>query len=205
MTQKQFVRSNVFVKRGGNIMISIDNYINLYEIYRRNLVESLKLFQETARHYMMIIIVISGGIFTGIYVHGESHGLLLLIACIVNAMICLLAVKNCDRFYIGFLEDIAITGKIEEQIGLLTRDVGSTPPQVFRDDDTMLMNRWQEGRKRYTHSQLFVDACMKEGANKYNHQTFHLLAVLNLLLFVYIIVLSCAKNPEMLKCLQNLL
>ena len=100
-------------------------------------------------------------------------------------LICVLAIRLCVRFYEGMLEDITITAKLEDLIGLSKpRDNKGT---VFPKDKYILPERWLKGRDFAT-SAKFVEKNMGRGVNDIARKTFYVLLGINTFLGIMIIV-----------------
>lgn len=91
----------------------------------------------------------------------------------------------CDRFYEGFLEDVTVTAKLENEIGL-SNESNIKDGHVFAQDSKFVPERWLTDMKSCDRSTDFIKANMKAGSNRINRITFSLLGIANGLLAIFL-------------------
>jgi|YNPNPStandDraft_1061719.scaffolds.fasta_scaffold59469_2 hypothetical protein len=166
---------------------------NLYELFRKEMGECFRIHQESLQHYLAFASAILGATILGILqIQGWGWaGLVILSGPILNSFICVLGIRMCNRFYLGALERIALTAKLEQVLGLqepiLTPDRSDNI--AFPGDGHFLPERWLAGRK-YSTTTEFVKRNMKSGVNRLATWTFRALIAVNILLGVAIIVVT---------------
>lgn len=169
-----------------NIM-KIEYAIDLYSTYKTKLVASINLHRQHAQHYLAFIAAILVATIAGTIKINELGGyaILLVAGPILNILLCILAVKMCDRFYEGFLEDVTVTAKLEHEIGLSTES-NIKDGHVFPQDSIFVPERWLTDMKPYASSTDFINTKMKSGSNRINRITFLLLGITNVLLAIFL-------------------
>ena len=113
----------------------------------------------------------------------------------LNVLLCITAIKMCNRFYQRFLEGVSIQAKIEPLLGLNNSRyknkqdnyIENNKKSPFPDDIYYLPERWIESRKHNT-SLEFIKENMKSGANKYVQLSFILLLFVNIVLIISIFI-----------------
>jgi hypothetical protein len=167
----------------------------LYGLYRGEMVELFKIHREGLQHYLAFATAILGATIVGILqIQGMGWiGAVIAAGPILNVFVCVLAIRMCNRFYLGALERIAITAKLESVLGLQKRAKAANTDQdnttEFPKDEYFLPERWLTGRK-YDTSEEFVQQGLKKGVNRVARWTFYLLIAVNVLLGIAVIFIA---------------
>lgn len=165
-----------------------NDILELYKIFRNELHISIDLHRQHLQHYLTFITAVFGVSIAGFYQFDLGWlSMILVIGPLINIFICVLAIRMCNRFYEGMLEDITITAKLEELIGLLNpRDNKET---VFPKDKHILPERWLKGRDFATSAE-FVEKNMDGGVNAITRKIFYILLVINAFLAIMIFIIN---------------
>jgi hypothetical protein len=165
-----------------------DDNLELYKLFRNELHISIELHSQHLQQYLTFITAVLGATVAGFYQIGLGWlSLILVIGPFINIFICVLAIRMCDRFYEGMLEDITITAKLEELIGLLNPRVNNET--VFPKDKFILPERWLKGREFATSAE-FVEKNMDRGVNEIAKRIFYGLLGINAFLGIMLIILN---------------
>lgn len=164
-----------------------DDILELYKLFRNDLHKSIDLHRQHLQHYLTFITAILGATLVGFFqVSLGWLSMIFVIGPVINIFICMLAIRMCDRFYEGMLEDITITAKLEDLIGLSKpRDNKET---VYPKDKYILPERWLKGRN-FTTSAEFVEKNMDRGVNHIARNTFYMLLGVNTFFGIMIVIL----------------
>ncbi len=171
-----------------SISLSTGEAIELYSIFRTNLLGSINLHREHSQHYLMFIAAVITATIVGASQIDKlgKFGILLLIGPLLNIAICFLAVKMADRFYKGFLEEVTVAAKLEDLIGLTgTRQFKDH--FCYKDEKTIVPDRWVSDRAKFHESEKFVSSFMNRGANFVNRLTFLFVGLINFGAILYMI------------------
>lgn len=163
--------------------------LELYKLASRDSVSWLNLHAQHSRGYFFLIITLFGASLGGSYHFpvGSWPTIALLLGPILGALLSVVAIRTCDRFYRRFLESITIQAKLERMIGLTKErslDVDDDASIAFRYDTHYVPRRWLQARSKYGTSAHFVQAHIRAGVNNLLHWTFGFLIVANVLLFL---------------------
>jgi hypothetical protein len=165
-----------------------DDILELYKLFRNELHISIDLHRKHLQHYLTFITAVLGATIAGFYQVGLGWlTMILVIGPVINIFMCMLAIRMCDRFYEGMLEDITITAKLEDLIGLLNpRGNNET---VFPNDRFIVPERWLKGREFATSAE-FVEKNMDRGVNEIAKRIFYVLILVNAILGITFVILS---------------
>jgi hypothetical protein len=94
--------------------------------------------------------------------------------------------KTCTRFYQRFLEDVTISVKIEDELGL-HNSRRKSDQSVFNKDNSYFPERWVDDRKKFQSSEDFINNRLKEGVNKYIILTFNFGILISIAGFITIL------------------
>jgi hypothetical protein len=170
-------------------MVENDRTLELYKIYRGELMENLNLHRATIEHYLTFTVAVLGAIVAGSTTLQQLPwlALVLALAAVLNCYVCVIATRMCDRYYTGILDRIAIVAKLESCLHLsdplawkAMADHSTATP--FPGDVTLVPRRWIEGVAEFGTSADFVAHGMRAGVNLLAKRTFMLVVVINLLL-----------------------
>jgi hypothetical protein len=106
----------------------------------------------------------------------------------LNILLCVTAIRVCDRFYRRFLEHITILAKLEALIGLATPLQEMRKALPFPTDKFIVPERWIQSRARVSSSAEFIQTNMQEGSNRVVRWTFLFLAGANAAFLVGIVI-----------------
>jgi hypothetical protein len=160
--------------------------LSLYVLFRGEVYESTKLHRESLQNYLAFAATLLGATIAGsLVVRGIGWmGMIVLVGPVINVVVCMLAIRTCDRFYLGALERITILAKLESLLGILDYKPASVDhsktPAFFRDR-YLLPERWIWGEK-YATADEFIKQKLNAGVNRLAKQTFGLLIAVNVLL-----------------------
>ena len=170
-----------------------DSALEIYKLFRGERYQSLENHRETLQNYLAFAVAVLGATIVGVLQIRDIGciGAVILVGPILNVSVCTLAIRMCDRFYLGFLERIGITAKLESVLGLrdpvdLTGE-GQDKAHVFPEDRYLLPERWIKGTQ-YATTEEFIQQHLNAGVNRPAKQTFQLLIVVNVLLGVAIVL-----------------
>jgi len=116
--------------------------------------------------------------------------LAVLIAPLLNILLCVTAIRTCSRFYQRFLETITIQAKLSHMIGLTAprlKQTKSSGPVPFPRDKNILPERWLKGRHLKS-SADFVKTKMRYGSNRLIRLSFYSLFLFNAAIAIGIII-----------------
>lgn len=167
----------------------------IVEIYRAHLDEkanAINLHRDYSHQYFTLVAAVLGVSAGAIYQFRAEPWLVLVVGIgpMLNILLCVVAIRMCDRFYQAFLEHITILAKLEALIGLMTPSqdedmrVKGLP---FPDDKFILPERWLQSRCQATSAE-FVQSNMREGSNRLVRWTFSFLVVANTAFAIGIVV-----------------
>lgn len=173
-----------------------DTALELYKVFRSERNGNFVLHQDALEHYLTFTVAILGATIAGaLGIRGMGWtGTVVLLGPILNVVVCLLAVRMCDRYYLGALEKIAILAKLESVLGLRDRlDLTSGSREdagMFTEDRYFLPERWIKGTRHATTTEEFVRQHLNVGVNRIAKQTFHFLILVNVLLGAVIVIVA---------------
>jgi hypothetical protein len=171
---------------GDQNKLSQDNMVKMYDIFRKTLSDSINLHRQHAQHYLTFIAAVMAATIAGLTKYPEPHlALFLLAGPMFNILLCWLAIKMCNQFYQGFLEEITVASKLEDLMGLPELRP-KNKASCFDQDESILPERWIEGRRPFKKSSDFIKCHMNKGSNRVLKLTFWVLASFNIILFFFI-------------------
>jgi hypothetical protein len=168
--------------------------IELYTLFRQENATWLSSHREHSQQFLTLIAAILGVSIAAVVqlstipnlVSNNSWMLgLISVGPFVNVLLCINAIRMCDRSYQAYLECISIQAKLERKIGLIGKRSTSAKDQVleFPDDKNVVPERWIQTRDFRT-TKEFVETYMNRGSNLLVRITFRILALTNGVLFL---------------------
>ncbi len=165
----------------------------LYTLFRQENATWLSSHREHSQQFLTLIAAILGVSIAAVVQLSTTPNLvsnntwmlgLISVGPFINVLLCINAVKMCDRAYQAYLECISIQAKLERKIGLLGKRSTSAKDKVleFPDDRNIIPERWIQTRDFRT-SKEFVEKYMNKGSNLLVRITFGILALTNGVLF----------------------
>lgn len=172
-----------------------------YKLLMNRQVSWMNLHSQRSRQYLTIISAVTTvlAILLGVLYKDNFHPMFpctVVTLPLINILICLIAIRACNRAYLRFLEDIIVMAKIEPIIGLyeqrknIQKDSTIYP---FPEDKYFLVDRWITSRKQKS-SIDFINENINLGANKYVQLSFKFLILVNVLITMGIIIVILFKN-----------
>lgn len=165
----------------------------IYKIIRGEEAIWLNLHRQYSGQYFTLIAAVFGASLAAIYYFkGEPWLLAVLIAPMLNILLCCTAIRMCDRFYQRFLEGITIQAKLEPLVGLIEPrpEAGeASEDSPFPQDKYILPERWLDSRQQ-PRAFDFVKENMGVGANRVVRWSFRLLIAANVLLAIAIAAMT---------------
>ena len=170
---------------------------DFYKLIRGEEISWLNLHRQYSQQYLTLISAIFAVSLGALYQFKEDPLLILavILGLLLNVLLCITAIKMCNRFYQRFLEGVTIQAKIEPLLGLSNpREEKAENATVwpYPNDKYYLPERWLKSRSQKS-SLDFVNDHMKSGSNKYVQLSFWLLLVANIALIIGIIVSSILR------------
>jgi uncharacterized membrane protein len=171
-----------------------EHIVQLYGIFRTEMLDGYKLHSQTLQHYLAFVVIILGVTITGLLNIRADKWLYIVILCgpIINILICIVGMSTCRRFYLGALEKIVITKKLEKLLNLdevlAARGHSDATPDLFPKDKYLLPRRWVEDMKQYSNSDEFVQKNLNAGVNRWAKVAFQIAIAINAALSVIIVV-----------------
>src|SRR5882724_4402562 len=92
----------------------------MYQMFRSEVYGQLNLHRETLQNYLAFSVAILGATIGGtlqLSQVGWKGAIVLLIGSILDIFVCMIAIRMCERFYLGALERVTITAKLETILG----------------------------------------------------------------------------------------
>jgi hypothetical protein len=171
----------------------MDDLSTIVEIYRAHLVEkanAINLHRDYSHQYFTLVAAILGVSAAAVHQFRAEPWLVLVVGVgpMLNILLCVTAIRMCDRFYRGFLEHITVLAKLEVRLGLATPLQDEREALPFPDDKFIMPERWLQARERAGSSAEFVQTHMKEGSNRVVRWTFMFLAAANAAFLIGIVV-----------------
>ena len=163
----------------------------MYKLFRVEMIEIFKLHRESLQNYLAFVAVILGATIAGTLQISSIGwiGVIVILGPILNVFVCLLAIRMCNRFYLGILERITISAKLESILGIeeykLT-EVNQGNKTSFFKDIYILPERWMRGRQCDT-AEEFIQQRLNAGVNRLAKLIFLSMIVVNILLVIVII------------------
>lgn len=165
----------------------------MYELFRNERYKSFELHRNTLQNYLAFSVTILGATIVGVLEIRNVGwiGAAIVLGPILNVLVCTLAIRMCNRFYLGALEKISIITKLESllelkgQVNLTSANQKRAP--VFPGDKYFLPERWVEGTQHKTSAE-FIEENMNAGVNRLAKRTFQLLIAVNMLLCIVILL-----------------
>lgn len=170
-----------------------DFALELYKLYRGEQHNNFEHHRETIQNYLAFAVAVLGATVVGVLQIKDVGwvGIAVLVGPILNVSVCVLAIGMCDRSFLGVLERIAITAKLEAALGLRDRvdltGEGQDDVVVFPADKYLLPERWIKGTQHAT-TEEFIQQHMNTGMNRLAKRTFYSLIAVNVLLGVAIVL-----------------
>ena len=167
---------------------------DFYTLIRGQEIAWLNLHRQYSQQYLTLISAIFA-ISLGAFYQFKNYPLLviaIILGPLLNILLCITAIKMCNRFYQRFLEGVTIQAKIEPLLGLDNqRGKNQKDPVIhpFPNDRYYLPDRWLKSQKQKS-SLDFVNEHMKSGSNKYVQLSFRILLVANIVLCIGFIISS---------------
>lgn len=178
--------------------------LELYRLAREDEISWLNLYRQYSQQYFALVAALFGVSLGAIY-HFRNEpwfSIAIIVGPILGALLSIIAVKTCDRFYQRFLESVTIQAKLEPLVGVTEkRSISADSPQLtpFPDDVHYIPERWFESRSQRTAAD-FVQVNKRKGSNKYVVWSFRVLLMANMALIVGILV-NAARLLQILPCL----
>jgi hypothetical protein len=105
-------------------------FYRMYELFRNERYKSFELHRNTLQNYLAFSVTILGATIVGVLKISNVGwiGIAIVLGPILNVLVCTLAIRMCNRFYLGALEKIVIITKLEsllrlqEQVDLTSAD-----------------------------------------------------------------------------------
>ena len=171
----------------------------LYTLFRQENTTWLSSHREHSQQFLTLIAAILGVSIAAFVQLSTTPDLvnnnpwvlgLISVGPLVNILLCINAIRMCDRSYQAYLECISIQAKLERKIGLIGKRSTSAKDKVFEfpEDENIVPERWIQTRDFRT-SKEFVERYMNRGANLLVRITFGILAVTNGVLFLVLAAL----------------
>ena len=166
----------------------------LYRLFRQENATWLSSHREHSQQFLTLVSAILGVSIAALVQLSTMPNLisdniwmlgLISLGPFVNVLLCINAIRMCDRAYQAYLECISIQAKLERKIGLIGKRSTSAKDGVleFPDDKNFIPDRWIQTRDFRT-SKEFVGRYMNKGANLSVRITFGILALTNGVLFL---------------------
>ena len=161
----------------------------MYKMFRGEMYGHLNLHRETLQNYLAFSVAVLGATIGGYLQLGQAAwiGTIILFAgSILNIFVCVIAIRMCDRFYLGVLERVAIMAKIESILGLTnsrTKKSNQEKTMLLPKDKYLLPQRWVMGADLAS-TEEFIEKYQNAGVNHLAKTTFRVLIVLNVFLGV---------------------
>ena len=168
--------------------------LKLYTLFRQENATWLSSHREHSQQFLTLIAAILGVSIAAVvqlntisdWVSNNTWSLgLISIGPFVNILLCINAIRMCDRAYQAYLECVSIQAKLEKRIGLIDERLTLTKGKIleFPDDKNIIPGRWIQTRNFRT-AKEFVDKNMNKGSNLLVRITFVILALTNGILFL---------------------
>ena len=166
----------------------------LYTLFRQENTTWLSSHREHSQQFLTLIAAILGVSIAAVVQLSTIPNLiinnawmlgLVSVGPFINVLLCINAIRMCDRAYQAYLECISIQAKLERKIGLIGKRSTSAKDTIleFPDDNNIVPERWIRTRDFRT-SKEFVERYMNRGANLLVRITFGILALTNGALFL---------------------
>jgi hypothetical protein len=171
----------------------MEDMATLVELYRAQLGEqanAINLHKDYSHQYFTLVAAIVGVCAAAVHQFGAEPWLVLVVGIgpMLNILLCVTAIRMCDRFYRRFLEHITVLAKLEALIGLAAPLQETDRALPFPDDKFIIPERWIQSRARTESSAEFIQINMKEGSNRVVRWTFLFLAVANAAFLIGIVI-----------------
>ncbi|MCP4607075.1 MAG: hypothetical protein GY847_42270 [Proteobacteria bacterium] len=177
--------------------------LELFKLYNTEKIEAFKLHRATLQNYLAFTIALIGAIIATIIKLGDSGylAIALVASLALNISICILAVRMCDRYYLGALEKITILIKLEPLVGLgdiRSRGDDEDNALALPGDKHYLPQRWVDSEKddQFLTARDFIDFHISYGVNVIARRTFYLVIIINVIIAVYLIALTLKPLVE---------
>jgi hypothetical protein len=173
-----------------------DSAFEIYKLFRGEFFQAIENHRETLQNYLAFAAAVLGATIVGfLQIRDIGYiGAIILTGPILNVSLCTLAIRICDRFYLAFLERVAIIAKLDSALGFLDpvdlTDEGQDKAHVFPEDRYLLPERWIKAGQQYATAEEFIQQHLNAGVNRLARQTFQLLIVVNILLGVAIVLVA---------------
>ena len=159
----------------------------MYKMFRGEMYGEINLHRETLQNYLAFSVAVLGATIGGYLQLGQASwagAIILFAGSILNMFVCRIAIRMCDRFYLGLLERITIIAKLEPLLGLTdsrTKKTKQSEVISLAEDKYLLPRSWILGSKLTT-TEEFIKKYQNSGVNYLAKSTFRILIVLNILL-----------------------
>lgn len=164
-----------------------DLMLELYKTFKADAFENVRLHRATLQHYLAFSVAVLAATIVGL---AQSHSnvelrTVVIVIPLLNAGICFVAIKMCDRYYQGMLERLAVTAKLEQMLGL-HEPIYKDTLKPFPKDKYIVPTRWIEAAERYSTSELYVKGQLGSGVNLMVRLTFITVIVVNIVVMLYL-------------------
>lgn len=170
-----------------------ENVYNMYELFRGEWVKLFELHRGAFQDYLTFVVAVMGATIAGLIQVGNNNwlGIVLVLGPVLNVILCVLAIRMCNRFYLGALEKVIVMSKLESMLGIQgqidSNDASRGQAIVFPKDRHFFPERWIKG-SQYDTSEEFINRHLNTGVNHLVKRTFQLLIGINIILGVVMLV-----------------
>ena len=160
--------------------------LELYKTFKSDAFENVRMHRATLQHYLAFSVAVLAATILGLTQSRDNTALRVVIMAIplLNAVICVVTIRTCDRYYNGMLERLAIAAKLEQLLGL-PEPLFEEILKPFPKDKYLLPRRWIEAAAAHSTSELYVDRQLKSGVNLMARLTFGFLIAVNVGVVMY--------------------
>src|SRR5438132_6883838 len=151
---------------------STQTYLELYKTFRGEIIANSGLHYQHFQRYLTLITALLVATIIGFIKAESTDGSLLVaifsvVAGIGNTGICYLGSKMCDNHYLGMMEMVVASAKMEALLGLIGPRPGKDhPPGSFPADNSIMPERWITERSKNTSSAAFIKDRLNTSSNK---------------------------------------
>ena len=166
-----------------------ESLLKLYLAMRSEHVEWISRHSQHFSYYLTLVVAVFAVTMGASYRFlepdsGEVAVVVAFLGSAANILLCIVAIRACNRFYRRFLESVTVMAKLEAYLKLEKRPPDAGDP--FGDDQHWLPQRFYDDRDCHKSGESFVKARMNNGLNYTVRATMVLLAVLNFVSFLVV-------------------